>query len=81
MHAYSIFDEEALNDDQNSIYDSEEDDILQFAQSNQPLNYQEMPPSVLQSNKKNLKYKIYCQENFDYLICGKKKYSTYALIF
>ena len=50
LNAYSIFDEEEIsNEEDSSIYDSEEDNILQYAQSNAPLNYQEMPPSVLQS--------------------------------
>ena len=32
-----------------SIYDSEEDQIIQYADSNVPLNYKEMPTSVCDS--------------------------------
>lgn len=47
LNVYSIFDENEIEED--SMYDSEEDNITQYAQSNPPLNYQEMPTSVCES--------------------------------
>jgi hypothetical protein len=40
------------NDDDDSTYDSEEENLIQYAQStqNEPLAYQEMPVSVCESN-------------------------------
>jgi hypothetical protein len=34
-----------------SMYDSEEDNISQYARSNEPLHYKEMPPLVCQSKE------------------------------
>ncbi|CAF0713096.1 unnamed protein product [Brachionus calyciflorus] len=49
LHAYSIFDEEEVSEENSSsLYDSDEDNILQYAQTNQPINYGEMPTSVSQ---------------------------------
>ena len=47
-------DEEYLFNDEyeNDIsYDSEEDKIIQYANSNEPLTYKEMPPAVYKSKQ------------------------------
>jgi hypothetical protein len=49
LHTYSIYEDEIDND--SNIYESDEDNIIQYAQSNEPLNYQEMPTSVCESMK------------------------------
>ena len=41
-------------------YDSEEDQIIQYADSNAPINYKEMPTSVCDSN-------IYIYKNFNFI--------------
>ena len=47
----SMFDSEFENQQQQVSYDSEEDQIIQYADSNAPLNYKEMPTSVCDSKK------------------------------
>ncbi len=46
LNELSMFDSE-FEDEAN--YDSEEDKIIQYANSNEPLNYEEMPTSVCAS--------------------------------
>ena len=48
FHNYSLFEEKM--DMESVIYDSEEDNIIQFAESNEPLTYNEMPTSVINGN-------------------------------
>ena len=45
FHNYSLFEEKM--DMESVVYDSEEDNLIQFADSNEPLTYQEMPTSVI----------------------------------
>jgi patatin-like phospholipase domain-containing protein 2 len=45
FHNYSLFEEKM--DCESVVYDSEEDNLIQFADSNEPLNYREMPISVI----------------------------------
>ncbi len=40
--------------DNETVYDSEDDQIIQYADSNVPLNYKEMPTSVCESKKYSL---------------------------
>lgn len=46
LSALPLFDNEL---DTVTIYDSEDDQIIQYADSNAPLNYKEMPTSVCDS--------------------------------
>ncbi len=46
LNELSIFDSEYENNDN---FDSEEEKIIQYANSNEPLNFQEMPTSVCES--------------------------------
>lgn len=52
LNGFTAFDINSLNEDE-SMYDSEEENLIQYAQSvqNEPLAYQEMPVSVCESNK------------------------------
>ncbi len=51
LHGYSVYEDDGMDNenDSNIIYDSDEDNIIQYAQSNEPLNFQEMPTSVCES--------------------------------
>ena len=54
INELSMFDSEFEND---AAYDSEEDRIIQYARSNEPLTYKEMPPAVCQS--KYISFRFY----------------------
>lgn len=47
INELSMFDSEFENE---AVYDSEDDKIIQYAHSNEPLTYKEMPNAVKSSN-------------------------------
>ncbi len=55
INELSIFDSEYENNDN---YDSEEEKIIQYANSNEPLNYEEMPTTVCESKSSHFYYLI-----------------------
>ncbi len=58
FHNYSLFEEKM--DMESVVYDSEDDNLIQYAHSNEPLNYDEMPTSVCEGSPLN------------FLMCPKK---------